>query len=555
MIKLLLVRNVVQPLIVVMTALSCGELLLVQTSLAAESAQGGDVPAQEKVPGTEQAQPRDVTFTIKAFVIEGTDLFSRDELQQQVRPFVGRGKTSTDVEKARDALERFFHEHGYPTLVVNIPEQKVESRKIRLEVIENPVGTVKISGNRWFSEEKIRREIPALASGLVINLDEVRNEINHINQNPDFKVVPDMVPGKIPETVDINLKVSDSPPLHGSLELNNRATHNTTDLRLTAGLSYDNLWQREHSISAQYQVAPENPDDAQMATGSYSLAAPWDRDERLTLYGVWSNNNTTIGGGFGNISKGTIVGLRLMVPLTPYGDFNHSLMAGFDYKDFGQTVSASGSQINTPVTYMPATVTYLAFLRDSQGLTSFNAGVNFAFRGMVASEQDFANKRYESRSDYIYVTAGIERTQQLPKDFSLRVKADGQMASGPLISNEEYLAGGIDSVRGYWESEASGDDAAHAVVELSAPDLLKKDGRPGTASLNPYVFFDTAALWVRDAQAGQQSFFDLQGTGFGLRGTLFKGFDYETDVAVALRSTSAVAAGDVYCHFRVRYQF
>ncbi len=68
-------------------------------------------------------------------------------------------------------------------------------------------------------------------------------------------------------------------------------------------------------------------------------------------------------------------------------------------------------------------------------------------------------------------TAGVERDLMLPAGMGLFLKVDGQIADQPLISHEEYIAGGMTNVRGYKEAEALGDDALHGTVELAAPDM------------------------------------------------------------------------------------
>jgi len=510
------------------------------------------VQSSEPVPVAGSAEP---TFTIKRFVIEGSTLFKEAELQERLREFTGRKKTAGDVEKARDVLERYIQDKGYPTVMVNIPEQKVESRVIRLQVIEVSVGQVTVSGNRYFSTGKVLRDIPSMAPGEIIQVQRVQKELNRLNRHPDFKVSPNMQPGKAPETVDIELKVVDRSPVHGSLELSNRATNDTTPLRLSASLRHDNLWQREHSLSAQYQLSPQDPEEVQIASGSYTLPTPWEFEQKLVLYGVWSNTDTTFGGDNRSLGKGSIIGTRLMIPLTGVGEYSHTLVAGVDYKDFEDTVNVAGIEYATPVSYVPLSFAYSGFLRDGGGSTQFNAGLNVAFRGAVTNAQEFADKRYESRANYLYLTAGVERNQQLPAGFTLLAKLDGQLADQPLISNEQYSAGGIDNVRGYRESEASGDDAAHGVFELGAPNLLKLAGAGEGHSLTPYIFYDAAALWTKDPLAGQERVVDLQGSGIGCRGTLFGSVGYQADLAFALRDTGRTMAGDTYWHFRLSYTF
>jgi hemolysin activation/secretion protein len=501
------------------------------------------------------AAQQEQTFTIKRFVIGGTTLFEEKELQQQVAPFVGRHKTSADVEGARDALERFFKDRGYPAVVVNIPEQAVQNKLITLEVVENRVGNLKIQGNRWFSEEKIRRELPAVAPGQVIQLQALQEQTNRMNRNPDFKVVPEMQPGKVPETVDINLKVTDTLPLHGSVEINNRSSWDTTDLRLNAALRYDNLWQRDHSLSVQYQISPEEPSEVQVASGSYSLPAPWNRDDKVVVYGVWSNTETASAAGFNNLGKGSIVGTRFILPLRPVDGYNHSAVLGVDYKNFQETVGLAGSAgVKSPVSYLPFSVAYSATLPDTTGVSSFNVGVNLSFRGAVADAREFEDKRYKSRANYLTFTGGVERNQRLPWGFSLQGRLDGQLTDQPLIANEQFIGGGAESVRGYHESEAAGDNALHGSFELASPDLLAPLAKPGFQMV-PYIFYDGAGLWVKQALEGQQKLIGLEGTGIGLRGVLFGGFSFQTDLGFALLATDRTPKGDSYLHFQVKWQF
>ena len=504
-------------------------------------------------PAEKVAQPGD-TFTIKGFIVEGTYIFTQDELQKQIKSFVGRGKTAADVEGARDALERFFHEQGYPAMLVNIPAQSSTNRIFRLEVMENRIGNVLISGNRWFSTEKILRDIPSILPGKALQLKELQTEVNAANRNPDFKAIPEMLPGKAPGSIDLAVKVQDQLPLHGSLELNNRASHDTTALRLNAALRYDNLWQRDHSISVQYQISPQDPNEVEVISASYTLPTFWSREDKLVAYGVVSNSNTNAAAGFSNLGKGNVVGSRLIMPLQASDGLFHNALVGFDYKDFSETVGVGGAPgIKTPITYFPITAGYSAYLRDDSGLTSFTGGLSVVFRGAVADTRQFEDKRIKSTGNAMLMTAGLERNQQLPGGFTLLAKLDGQLSDQPLISNEQYSAGGVESVRGYHDSEASGDNAIHGVLEVAAPEMLRQTSKEKFA-VTPYVFYDAAHLGIREPQSQDWSA-TLQGIGFGLRGTLLKDVDFQTDLGFPLRDNTRTRAGEPRLHFKVRYQF
>jgi hemolysin activation/secretion protein len=505
-----------------------------------------------------QAGAREGGFEIRRYAIEGNTLFPDDNVVEALAGFTGTGKTARDVEKARDALETFYHDRGYPTVLVNIPEQAVEAGTIRLQVIESRIGEVKVTGNRHVSAAKILASLPSLAPGAIIYLPKVQEDIGKINMSPDLKVSPGLAPSKEIGIVDVELKVEDRLPLHGSLEINNRSSHNTSALRLNAMLRYDNLWQRGHSVSFQYQTSPEKPNEVQVFSGSYVLPLPENSDRRLALYGVRSDSEVGFGEGFHTVGKGTIAGARYIVPLRGIGSYSHTFTAGIDYKDFKEITRLSGAADNTdavPVSYLPLSLAYAAFFDDESGSTQISAGVNMAFRGAAMDLQEFEDKRFKGRGNYLYATLGIERTRKLPGGLGLFIKVDGQAASQPLISNEQFAAGGMESVRGYKESEALGDDAAHGAVELLGPDLARTAGLGERFRFTPYLFYDFAFLRVQDPLPGQDPHFHLQGAGGGVRGLIGRSVEYEADGAVALSDTAQTERYDARFHFKVKYQF
>ena len=77
-----------------------------------------------------------------------------------------------------------------------------------------------------------------------------------------MKVVPVLKPGKSQGLVDVDLKVKDENPFHGSVALNNYNSADTSESRLSLGISYDNLWQKQHSFALQWQVAPQETNEA-----------------------------------------------------------------------------------------------------------------------------------------------------------------------------------------------------------------------------------------------------------------------------------------------------
>ncbi|MEI9896427.1 MAG: hypothetical protein WDN28_21835 [Chthoniobacter sp.] len=99
-------------------------------------------------------------------------------------------------------------------------------------------------------------------------------DIVALNQWPDRRITPVLRAGVEPGTVDIDLQVKDSLPLHGSVELNNRYSPNTTELRVNGAVSYNNLWQKGHAAGVSFQVAPEDVDNAKVLSAYYQARIP-----------------------------------------------------------------------------------------------------------------------------------------------------------------------------------------------------------------------------------------------------------------------------------------
>lgn len=502
-----------------------------------------------------------LTFEIKAYMVEGNSLLSEEELSQALLDYTGEKKTSVDVENAREHLEKIYHERGYPTVLVNIPEQTVDSQIVKLQVIESIVNRVKVTGNRYYTKENLLSVLTSFREGEILYLPKVQKELARINQGRDLSVTPLLSPGRKFGTIDIELVVEDHFPFHGSLEVNNRGTHDTTDLRMNAMLRYDNLWQKHHSVSLQYQTSPEDFSQVKVAALSYLLPAPWNKDQTLAAYGIWSDSELAFGADFNVIGKGRIFGMRLVNPLPVFRSYSHYVTIGFDLKDFDETVGflEESDRIDSPITYAPLTAAYSGALPDRWGHTRFSGQLSGVSRELVSARDEFEIKRYRARGNYLVLSGGIERIQELPKGMNLLLKLDGQLADQPLISNEQYSAGGMDSVRGYKESEKTGDDALHATAELVFPDLAPylrlESGTEGRIGAVPYLFYDGAAIRVKEPLEGEDPNAILSGYGIGVRGNVTKWVQYRLEVAVARTETDRTDPGDVIAYFSIKAEF
>ncbi len=520
-------------------------------------------PAGATTAASSAAQP-EPTFDIQAIDVAGNTLLDEAALDAAIYPHIGPKRTRDDVIAAQKDLQEAYRAKGYQSVIVEIPPQTVREGVIKLHVVEESIGRVRVVGSKYHSLTRVRQAIPAIAEGKVTNFGEAEAQIAESNRLPDRQVTPIIRAGAVPGTLDVDLQVSDQEPVHGSVELNNDNSPSTDPLRLNVNLRYDNLWQLGHSISATYAVAPQDRGQSEVYAGSY-IAPIWDTPITLLLYGYNSNSDFATLGAVDVLGKGFAIGARAIYQLPSFGSYTHSLSAGFDFKHFfefiqvtaGDFTCATGtSDANTScgaVDYVPFYGSY-TIRRQAESTSSATFAFTANFRGIGANDAGFQTKRANAQANFIHANIDLEHIQPWWFGFETDSRISGQITDTPLVSSEQISAGGSNSVRGYLESEAVGDDGITGTFEIRSPVLLK-----GLANVldnwRLYTFFDAGRLWVLKPQADQTKRFLLDSTGVGTRFDLTQHFHGDVDVAFPLRDGPTHPEGRPYINFSVKAEF
>ncbi|HEY4373025.1 MAG TPA: ShlB/FhaC/HecB family hemolysin secretion/activation protein, partial [Burkholderiales bacterium] len=497
------------------------------------------VPAGAARPAAPEAAAAENHFDILEYQVEGNSVLPATAIEKAVTPFLGENRGAGDVESARAALEKTYQNAGFLSVYVQTPEQKIVDGVVVLQVVEGSVEKLRVTGAQYTSPEALREKVPALAEGNVPYFPEMQEQLAQLSHGDDRKVVPVLRAGSSPGTVEAELKVEDHLPLHGSVELNNRYSFDTEQLRLSASMRYDNLWQAGHSINIAYQTTPLYPQQIKVFSGTY--VAPLGSLGALAFYAVHSGSQLETVGSTGVIGRGNIFGVRFIHPLPPLANYSQSLVAGIDYKDFTDTTTPLGadSGIVSPIRYLPFSLGYNAKVTGEGGTqTAFSITANWHFHSVADQDVDcggiqveeFSCKRFGADSNYFYMRGELSRVQMLPRQWSLYGRVGGQWSNQPLISNEQYGIGGADTVRGYTEYERLGDRALAGTLELRTPNL-RSSATSGLSELSLLAFGDYGDATVVEALPSQQNRFHLASVGFGLRARAWKGFTAALDLA------------------------
>ena len=527
---------------------ACSLLLAAIMAPASAAESGAAAPAAQE----SAENPR---FDVWEYQVEGNTLLNATEIERTVYGYLGEGKTIDDVTAAQRALEALYHGKGYGTVLVDIPEQDVEGGLVRLKVTEAPVSRLTVTGSRYFSLGRIKAGVPSLAVGKAPHLPTVQKELAQLaNKSRDRTITPVLRPAPEPGRLEVDLKVEDELPVHGSMEVNDRFSADTSEIRVSGALRYDNLWQRGHSLGVSYLVSPEDTEEVEVVSANY-LWRFEQLDHLLSLYAVRSNSNIATIGTLGVIGNGTISGLRYTIPAPALADYFHSVTLGLDYKDFGESIGLLGNDaINSPISYSMFNLNYGGSHFGERSRTRVDFTLNVAPRGLGNTEKEFERKRFRAKPNFVYATAFLEHEQRLFDPLRLFARVGGQVANSPLINNESYAAGGVNNVRAYLESEKQGDDAVNAVLELRY-DLPRPEELGMLQGFEVFTFTDATGFRVKDPLPGATSEGLLWGTGLGFRLSAWRHLDAMLVWAMALRDSERTQSGDDRLHFNLGYQF
>lgn len=599
-------------------------------------------------------------FEVRKYLVSGNTVLPAATLGQAVTNIDGAFGTNVGfdgVETVVTELGKAYHERGYVTVAVNVPQQKLTNATVKLEVLEGRLADIKVAGNRYFSSNNVMRSLPSLHTNMVLNGPIFNAELNRANANQDRQIYPVIGPGPVPGTSELTLNVKDRLPFHVKLEFNNQNSPGTPDMRVNASAVYDNLWQREHSLGVQYGFSPEvykagnqwnfydqpivayysgfyrlplgSPEPIENtvannpgsfgyseATRQFRLPPPSGQPE-LTLYA----SRATIDTGLENLGGSTIfaapdniftinqqgvqqgitineaTGFRLTKPLPEADNIRSTLSGGLDFKRYSQdnyntnsfitsevTFDQNGNPLPPLITTVPSPITTLSSLDYLPLQLEYDASVQDAFGpatlGLGISANLWYSSAYSSATGStnfptLHGLAGLKNITgssqstghwvalrpSFSQDFAFHTnwitsfRADGQWASEPVISPEQFGAGGVNSVRGYHEGEVFGDTGWHLSLEQQTPPHVVgmiRDNTPLT--VRGSVYMDYARVYLIDPE-GRQGSTPLWGTGFGMAASAGSHWQAQFLLSWPLLSAGTTPAYQPFFNFSLTAQF
>lgn len=490
------------------------------------------------VPVGALAQQPGPRFEIQRFEVTGNTLLPASEVDQSVAPFIGANKDFDAIRQASEALEEAYRQRGYGVVQVSVPQQEVTAGVVRLRVVEARVGKVVIEGNTHFDAANIRRSLPAVREGEAPNTDAMARNLQLAVEHPSKQTTLLLRPGASEHVVDVGVRVVDEKPWRTFITLDNSGTGDTGYYRAGVGFQHSNLFDRDHTLTAQYNTSPTHASKVSIYGLGYKIPF-YDLDGSLELILGYSDvSSGTVQGLFDVSGSGAIGAARWNWILPRWGETEQKLTFGIDYRAFGTQVLFEGQNQVPDITVHPWSVTYTGVRRGAESELTFHGTVSANIPGgNDGTQADFERSRANATASYTVLRYGLNYLRQLGGDWQMRAGFNAQYTRDALVSGEQYGIGGPDTVRGYQVREVASDRGYAAQMELYTPELGRSIGLSEPQRLRLLAFFDYGSVRRNHALPGELMHDSIGSAGIGARWNYGKSANLRLDVAQVLQAT------------------
>lgn len=474
-----------------------------------------DVPGPQPIPATQRTTAAatrpsplptvptgrlDGRIRVRQFRFVGNTVFTDSELQAIVRVYLGDLVSIDDIENARRAVTAAYADRGFVTSLAVLPEQDILSETVTLEIIEGQLINVNV---RVESPDGLTLD-PGYASGRirygagpVVNAERLRDTLQLLRQNPNIEQLnAELRPGNL-ANADLDVTIRQAPPLSLALVFSNYRSP-------SVGAEQVDLVAEDRNLSGEsddlyLRTALTNGGfDNMHAAGSDDYSIEYSRplnDADTTLLLSWSDTNNSIVEApldrfnIDSRTRSLSIGVRQPLYRSPSTEFAVAILAA--YRTNHTAVLGEDFSISPGAEDGKSSVSVVRFVqelsvREQSTAWSARSTITAGFDALNATEHGGSGGGNTTDGQFVAWLAQAQAAWRLhPGNTVLVVRGSGQLASGALLPLEQFVVGGVDTVRGYRENTMVRDIGVEASIELRIP-LLEKNDR-SIIELVPFV--------------------------------------------------------------------
>ncbi|MDY6896773.1 MAG: ShlB/FhaC/HecB family hemolysin secretion/activation protein [Cyanobacteriota bacterium] len=486
-------------------------------------------------PAPEEAQPLEEnrTFFVQKIEVLRNTILSSEEINAITQTVEGKNITPKQLGEVADKITQLYLDKGYITSRAVLADQKAVNGVFQIVAIEGGIEDIKIIGANRTKESYIRSRIE-LAKLNPLQKSELEDQLRLLKVDPIFKnVEATLKAGNEFGKSILEVRVKEANAINTAVNFDNYSSPSIGSLRYGVGVAYNNLTGSGDQIYASYNRSttgganlydfgyrlPVNP-----MNGSLQLRAAFNdykvTDSEFEDLNIEGNSE--------------LYEVSFRQPLTRSTKEEFALSLGFAYRD-GQTFLDEQPQ-RFSIGPDEDGVSRTSVIKFGQDYIKRDPKGAWTGRSQFSLGTGLFDATKNSGSDpdgqFISWLGQAQRVQRLSNDNLLIVRLDLQLTPNSLLSSEQFVIGGGQTLRGYRQNVLYGDNGVRFSVEDRIAVMRNSAGIP---TLQVAPFFDLGAIWNNSDNPNKftrES--SLTSLGLGLLWQPIPGLNTRLDYAVPL---------------------
>ena len=332
----------------------------------------------------------------------------------------------------------------------------------------------------------------------LVRKDQLDEYLARLNRHPSRRIDAEISPARSAGGVNLDYMVAENKPWWVYAQLENTGTKETTELRERFGFVHSSLLGRDDILQLDYITGDFN--EVHAAIAAYEIPFSRAGRTRARVFTNWSKYDASVL----NIPNSfqadqTTGGVQLIRNVYQHEELFLDALVGLQFERLNVANTLSGSDVSenffltlagmrferaVPTWSTRGEVTFLHNFDQVAGTDESTLN----FMGRFFTDADFSIVRWDFEASFFveplisplsWRDPTVFTTRSLAHEVAVTVRGQNSLGNR-LIPQQEQVAGGMYTVRGYTEAAVVGDNVETVGIEyrLHVPRLLKPGGKP-----------------------------------------------------------------------------
>lgn len=418
-----------------------------------------DSPARVEIDAPRGAVTAAGSILVGAVTLQGLKELSPGDFADLLTTTVGRTLSVEELSALATAIAERARSKGYPFASAWIGAQKVRSGILVVTVDEGIIHEIRFDGP---DQPAVREALSPLANGRPVRLGEAERRLLIAGDLAGVRIRSSRFVREDERGVLLVSVATDR--LAARVAFSNEGTKPLGPEQLRIDVDVNGLLAADDSVTLTYSGTPAEPSELQFMRVRYAKRMSGGGTQlALTASGSVARPGAYLAP-FDFKSRSWFVGASVLQPLARRRTASVWAEGEFGVRDLVQW--RDGDRIRHD-RVAAARLTLYSYADVAGGRMRVSTTVSQGLRVLGSTGRyDPMASRYDADGTFTALSAWMDWTRSLGGAFSLRLAAQSQLASQPLLIAEETSLGGTGFLRGYDWSERTGDQGGMGMAEL-----------------------------------------------------------------------------------------